>query len=94
MLIVGGANIQKLKEKLSKHCFDEVIHVSGRKTNMVRAGIPVYVELILVITDFVNRTLSAIVKKRANEQSVSICFTMRSWSSIHREVEKQIIKSI
>ncbi|OES43514.1 dihydroorotate dehydrogenase [Domibacillus iocasae] len=94
LLIVGGDNIESLKEKLSAHGFDEVLHVSGRKTNMVRTGIPVHIDLVLVLTDFVNHNLSAIVKKRANEQSVPICFAKRSWSSIYREVEKQFVKSV
>lgn len=94
LLIVGGDNIESLKEKLSDLGFDEVIHVSGRKTNMVRAGIPVHIDLVLVLTDFINHNLSAIIKKKANEQSVPICFARRSWSSIYKEVENQFAKSI
>lgn len=86
LLVVGGDNIQKLKDKLSCHGFDEVIHVSGRKTNMVRIGIPSNVDAILVLTDFISHNLSDIIKKRANERSIPIYFAKRSWSSVYKQL--------
>ncbi|MCP3763777.1 DUF2325 domain-containing protein [Domibacillus sp. A3M-37] len=86
LLIVGGDNIQKLKKKLSDHGFDEVIHVNGRKTNMVRIAIPVNVDSILILTDFINHNLSNVIKKRASERSIPIYFAKRSWSSVYEQL--------
>ncbi|OAH57417.1 MULTISPECIES: DUF2325 domain-containing protein [Bacillaceae] len=88
LLVVGGDKIDKLADKLEHHGFDEVIHVSGRKAKMVKTNIPQKVDLILVLTDYINHNLSSVIKRKANEQSIPICFAKRSWSSIYKEVEK------
>src|SRR4051794_9027715 len=94
LLIVGGDKIDKLAEKLEDHGFDEVIHVSGRKANMVKTSISPKVELILILTDYINHNLSSVIKRKAHEQSIPICFAKRSWSSIYKEVEKTFVKSV
>lgn len=94
LLVVGGDKIDKLAEKLEDHGFDEVIHVSGRKAKMVKTSIPPKVELILILTDYINHNLSSVIKRKANEQSIPICFAKRSWSSIYKEVEKTFVKSV
>jgi hypothetical protein len=89
MLIVGGDNLGGITKKLQQQGFEEVIHVDGRKAKMVQVDIPKKVDIILVLTDYINHNLSSVIKKKAREQSIPICFARRSWCSMMKEVEKQ-----
>ncbi len=55
---------------------------------MVQKEIPRNVDLILVITDYINHNLSGVIKRRAQEQGVPICFSKLSWSSIYEGIRK------
>jgi hypothetical protein len=89
LLIVGGDKLGKIAEKIEQQGFDEVIHLNGRKSRMVRVGISKKVDVILVFTDYINHNLSNVIKKKAQEQSIPICFSRHSWCSVSREVKKQ-----
>ncbi|WP_318509072.1 DUF2325 domain-containing protein [Bacillus sp. T3] len=87
LLIIGGDHLGKITKKLEEKGFNEVIHINGRKTQMVRKGIPRKVDLIIVLTDFINHNLSGVIKRKAHEQGIPICFSKRSWSSIYEELQ-------
>ncbi|WP_019244013.1 MULTISPECIES: DUF2325 domain-containing protein [Bacillus] len=88
LLVVGGDYLGKITENLCNEGFTEIIHINGRKTQMVRKEIPSNIDLILVLTDYINHNLSTNIKKRANEQSIPIFYSKRSWSAIHNELQK------
>jgi hypothetical protein len=87
LLIIGGDHLGKITKKLDEAGFKEVTHISGRKTQMVRKVIPKKVDLILVLTDFINHNLSGAIKREANEQGVPIYFAKRSWCSIYEKLQ-------
>lgn len=87
LLIIGGDHLGKIKQKLEGEGFNEVIHINGRKTQMVRKGIPSHVDLILVLTDFINHNLSGAIKRKAQEKGIPIRFSKRSWSAIYEEIQ-------
>ncbi|GAB7388585.1 DUF2325 domain-containing protein [Bacillaceae bacterium] len=82
LLIVGADHLGNIYDRLSEIGFDEILHLTGRKVQTVKKGIPGNVDLVLVLTDYVNHNLSKVVKQKAKEQEVPICFAKRSWSSI------------
>ncbi|MFX3622933.1 MAG: DUF2325 domain-containing protein [Ectobacillus sp.] len=88
LLVIGGDDLGVIPEKLSSAGFQEVLHISGRKEKMVKKGIPKNIDMILVLTDFVNHNLSTVVKQRAKSQSIPIFFAKRSWPSIHQALNK------
>jgi hypothetical protein len=88
MLIIGGDRLGSIIKNLEGEGFNEVIHLSGRKKQFVRKDIPRKVDLILVLTDFINHNLSAVIKRKAQELGIPICFSKRSWCFIHEEIQK------
>ncbi|MBB6444242.1 DUF2325 domain-containing protein [Bacillus benzoevorans] len=89
MMIIGGDHLGQITKKLEGEGFKEVIHVSGRKAQMVKRDIPQKVDIILVLTDFINHNLSGVIKRKAQEQGIPIRFSKRSWSSIYHELHKK-----
>lgn len=87
LLIIGGDHLGKITQKLELEGFKEVIHINGRKTQMVRKAIPCHVNLIIVLTDFINHNLSTAIKRKAQEKGIPIRFSKRSWSSIYEEIQ-------
>jgi hypothetical protein len=84
LLIVGADHLGNIEDKLSEIGFDEIQHITGRKCQTVKKEIPENVDLILVLTDYVNHNLSKVIKQKAKEQSIRICFAKRSWCSIYQ----------
>jgi hypothetical protein len=84
LLIIGADHLGPIEAKLAELGFDQIAHISGRKSLEVKRAIPDHVDYILVLTDYVNHNLSKVVKQRAKESSLPILFAKRSWSSIHQ----------
>lgn len=87
LLIVGADHLGVIPDKLSSVGFKEVLHINGRKDQMVKKEIPEKVSCILVLTDYVNHNLSTLIKKRAKNQSIPIYFAKRSWCSIYNALK-------
>lgn len=86
LLIVGADRLGSIPKKLEELGFEEIIHLNGRKVQMVKRRIPSHVDLILVLTDFINHNLSNVLKKQASEQDIPICYAKRSWCSIYQAI--------
>jgi hypothetical protein len=86
MLIVGGDHLGKIKKKLELEGFVEVIHLDGRKKQIMKR-IPKQVDLVLILTDYINHNLSGVIKRKAQEQGIPICFSKRSWCSIYAGIQ-------
>jgi hypothetical protein len=89
LLIIGADHLGNITKKLKNCGVSNVIHVSGRKVNMVRMNIPENVDFILVITDFVNHNLAKVIKQKAKDQEIPTYYVKRSWSSIYKVLQEQ-----
>jgi hypothetical protein len=87
LLIVGADHLGVIPDKLSSVGFDEVLHITGRKVQMVKKDIPENISYILILTDYVNHNLSTVIKKRAKNQSIPIYYAKRSWCSIYKALK-------
>jgi hypothetical protein len=83
ILIVGADHLGNIVEQLRKIGIQQIMHVSGRKCQEVKRGIPENVDAVLVLTDYVNHNLSKVIKQKAKEQSLPIFYAKRSWCAIH-----------
>ncbi|WP_017729367.1 DUF2325 domain-containing protein [Halalkalibacterium ligniniphilum] len=86
LLIVGADHLGTIPKKLNGIGFEEIIHISGRKVQMVKKEIPCHIDLVLVLTDYINHNLTSVLKKKANEQDIPICYAKRSWCSIYKAI--------
>ncbi len=87
MLVIGADHLGTIPQKLTSIGFDQVLHISGRKVQMVKKAIPENISFILVLTDYVNHNLSTVIKKQAKDQSIPIFFAKRSWCSIYKTLK-------
>jgi hypothetical protein len=88
LLVVGADHLGTITDKLISSGFNEIIHLDGRKVNMVKRDIPEHIDIILVMTDYVNHNLAKVIKQKAKNQEKPIYFVKRSWSSIHPVIQK------
>ncbi|MFA9558578.1 DUF2325 domain-containing protein [Evansella sp. AB-rgal1] len=84
LLVIGGDKLGSIPTHLKGLGFQEVIHMDGRKVQMVKRDIPDQVDLILVLTDFINHNLAKKIKDKATKKDVPICFSRRSWCAIYQ----------
>jgi hypothetical protein len=88
LLVVGADHLGTITDKLISSGFNEIIHLDGRKVNMVKRDIPEHIDMILVMTDYINHNLAKVIKQKAKNQEKPIYFVKRSWSSIHPVIQK------
>jgi hypothetical protein len=91
LLIIGADHLGVIPDRLSSIGFDEVLHINGRKVQMVKKGIPDNISFILVLTDYVNHNLSAVIKQRAKNKSIPIFYAKRSWCSIYQVLKNVVL---
>lgn len=82
IMVVGGDNIRNINCHLCEEGFCVIKHVDGRKKNHKCIEIPKGVEMILVLTDFINHKLCEHIKKESKKLGIKIIYTKRSWSYV------------
>lgn len=82
LMIVGADHLGTIPEKLRTVGFSSVVHVTGRKVNSIRTEIPENIDVLFVITDYINHNLAKVIKQKAKNQEVPTYFVKRSWSSM------------
>ncbi|MFB5663852.1 DUF2325 domain-containing protein [Alteribacillus sp. HJP-4] len=88
LLIVGADRLGAIPARLKEAGFENILHISGRKVKMVHKEIPDKVDLVLVLTDFINHNVSTKLKEKAKERAIPICYAKRSWCSIYRSMSQ------
>lgn len=84
LLIIGADHLGRIPEKLKMQGFKEVTHISGRKAQSVKRKIPDHIDYILILTDYINHNLSSVIKQKAKEHDIPVCYSKRSWVAIQR----------
>ncbi|RSL32483.1 DUF2325 domain-containing protein [Salibacterium salarium] len=84
LMIVGADKLGSIPKRLQELGFEDISHVSGRKVKMVHKKIPDKVDLVLVLTDFINHNVATKLKERAKERCIPVCYARRSWCSIYK----------
>ncbi|WP_446897487.1 DUF2325 domain-containing protein [Clostridium sp. LBM24168] len=88
ILVVGGDRLGNIKDKLNKKGFNEIGHVTGRKKGDRKIKIPQNTDLVLVLTDFIGHNMAEIIKEESRKNNVSVIFSRRSWSCMHKNIEE------
>jgi len=83
-LIVGGDQIQGIRQVLEVHGIKHINHWSGRKVRDGNKVIPYDTELIVLVTDWISHKLMHKIKKAASRRSVRIVYTPNE-STVLRE---------
>ncbi len=86
VLIVGADHLGSIPKELKKIGVDDIRHMNGRNRNVIKKGMPITMDLIIVLYDYVNHNLADVIKKSARELNIPVIFTKRSWSSIYKRL--------
>lgn len=84
ILVIGGDRLGNIIDLLQGQGFQEIHHITGRKSSQTGVKIPTGVHMILVLTDFVNHNLAKTVKSQAKDRELPILFCKRSCSAISK----------
>ncbi|MBO8165195.1 MAG: DUF2325 domain-containing protein [Brevibacillus sp.] len=88
IMVIGGDRLGNIVDLLHEKGFDQIYHVTGRKSSQTGLKIPNGVQLILVLTDFVNHNLARTVKNQAKERQMPILFCKRSCAAIIKALQQ------
>ncbi|OEH91529.1 DUF2325 domain-containing protein [Bacillus solimangrovi] len=87
ILIIGADRLGKIEKNLLEYGFSNVTHIDGRKVKMVHRKIPEQVDIILILTDFINHNLANTIKNKAKQNNIPTLYARRSWCSIAKSLE-------
>ncbi|MGE5702488.1 MAG: DUF2325 domain-containing protein [Clostridia bacterium] len=82
ILVVGGDRLGRIIDLLQGNGYEEIHHITGRKSSQVNVKIPANTNMVLVLTDFVNHNLSTSIKQKAKEQNLPVMFCKRSCAEL------------
>ncbi len=93
VLIVGGDHLGSIPKQLKKIGVDDIRHMNGRNRNVIKKGMPMSMDLIIVLHDYINHNLAQVTKKQAKECNIPVVFARRSWSSIYKQLPHRLINN-
>ena len=74
-LIVGGDQIDGIKQVLTNHGITHINHWSGRKVGDSNKVIPHDTEFIVLITNWISHSITHKVKKNAMKRGIKVIYT-------------------
>ncbi len=74
-LIVGGDQIDGIKQVLANHGITEINHWSGRKVGDSNKVIPQDTKFIVLITNWISHSITHKVKKNAMKRGIKVIYT-------------------
>lgn len=87
IVIVGADHLGSITDNLRRCGVHEICHVTGRNASDRKYGeISPSVNMILVLTDFVNHNTANNYKRLAKSRGIRVIFAKRSWSSIEKRI--------
>lgn len=87
VLVIGGDNLGNIKDNLKEEGFDQITHITGRRSKEQTYKLPKNTDVVLVLTDYLNHQTSKNVKKQIKNSSSKVIFSKRSWSSISKSLK-------
>lgn len=78
VLIVGGDKVTTIKDELFGRGIVDIEHWNGRKPGEKYRVIPKNIELIVVVTNFINHSLASKIKKEAKRLNLPVMYSKNS----------------
>lgn len=89
VFIVGGDYLGNIPDKLKGFGFTEIMHLSGRKKGHVTVEIPSQVDVVLVLTNYINHGCAVKIKEQARKMGIKTLFARRAWSDISKMLVRE-----
>ncbi|MBU4554268.1 MAG: DUF2325 domain-containing protein, partial [Candidatus Desulforudis sp.] len=90
ILIIGGDRLGNILENLRRMGFKDIQHVSGRKKGHLELKVTSKVDVVLILTDFVNHELAKKIKGAYKNGSCQTIFARRAWCHIKGEMDRAL----
>ncbi|ADQ14455.1 DUF2325 domain-containing protein [Halanaerobium hydrogeniformans] len=92
IMIVGADNLGSIENNVRKLGFDQITHLPGRKKSKFRNfNIPGEVDVVLVMTDYINHAVMKKVKRAAKAKDLNVIYARRSWAAIYKKLQRKRI---
>ena len=88
VLIVGGDQIDGIKQVLVKHGIDHINHWSGRKAGDSNKVIPHDTKIIVLITNWISHAITHKVKRNAIKRGIQLIYTPNDSNALHKRLQK------
>ncbi|WP_027624199.1 DUF2325 domain-containing protein [Clostridium lundense] len=86
VIVIGGDRLGNIKDNLKSNGFDEIKHITGRKSFDRKVIIPENMDLVLVLTDFISHKTIQTLKSQFKKSNAKILYAKRSWIHIERTI--------
>ncbi|WP_125153149.1 DUF2325 domain-containing protein [Clostridium rectalis] len=90
VLVIGGDRLGNIKDNLKNSGFDNIKHVTGRRNSDRKIDIPVKMDLVLILTDFINHKVAEIIKAKSKKNNTKILYSKRSWVHMEKVIKEFI----
>jgi hypothetical protein len=85
-LIVGGDQIDGIKQVLINYGITEINHWSGRKVGDSNKIIPYDTKFIVLITNWISHSITYKVKKNALKRGIQVIYTPNGSAALHNRL--------
>jgi hypothetical protein len=85
-LIIGGDQIDGIKQVLTNHGITEINHWSGRKVGDSNKVIPHDTKFIVLITNWISHSITHKVKKNAMKRGIKVIYTPNGSAALHNRL--------
>lgn len=86
-LIVGGDQIDGIKQVLTNHGIQHINHWSGRKVGDSNKVILFDTEIIVLITNWISHSITHKVKKSAMKRGIKVIYTPNGATALHNRLQ-------
>ncbi len=85
-LIVGGDQIDGIKQVLTNYGITKINHWSGRKVGDSNKVIPQDTKFIVLITNWISHSITHKVKKNAMKRGIKVIYTPNGSAALHNRL--------
>jgi hypothetical protein len=86
-LMIGGDRIEGIRQVLQAQGIDKIDHWTGRKPGDVKRELPANVNVIVLVTDWLNHSMMYRVKHLAHKRGLKLLYTHNSADGMQRVLE-------
>ncbi|MDZ4142599.1 MAG: DUF2325 domain-containing protein [Methylotenera sp.] len=88
VLIVGGDQIDGIRQVLSNHGVNQINHWSGRKVGDSHRIIPHDTTIIVLITNWISHSITHKIKRNAIKRGIKVIYTPNGATALHNRLQK------
>lgn len=86
VIVIGGDRLGNIKDNLKNNGFDEIKHITGRRSLDRKISISDHMDLVLILTDFISHKTIQTLKSQFKKSNAKIVYSKRSWIHIEKTI--------